>query len=572
MSMSVPAPASRLFLRAAGISRSFGDHRVLTDVTFTVHAGARAGLIGQNGSGKSTLLRILAGVDTPDAGTVEVPASARVGLLWQDFPLDPDVAVSAAVDQAQSRLLRVRARVQQAGDALADRPGDEAAAADLAEALDAADQGDVWSLEATREQTLAGLGLADVDPAREVRTLSGGQRSRLMLACLLLSRPDVLLLDEPTNHLDDDASEFLRTVLLTWRGPVLAASHDRAFLDDVATEILDLDPVPEALSGDEGDSPAGQGGVRGLTRTRGRYSDHVMARLDEREAWEERYRAEQAELDRLRGAATSSHRVGHSSAAPRTEGGAAKKFYADRNARVVRRRVTDAERRREELEASQVRRPPKELVFRGLEVAGEPPDASRASVALRAVRVAGRLAPVTLDATSGERVLVEGPNGSGKSTLLAVLAGRLAPTGGSAQVNGSLGLLTQDPAPRDPGRTVEAAYREAVGEEIAEKTPLTAFGLIHPRDVSRPLGVLSTGQLRRLDLAVVLADPPDILALDEPTNHLSLDLATALEDLLPTYPGLVIVAAHDRWLRRSWSGRVVHLSPVADARPKPKGT
>lgn len=557
-------PSSAPFIRAAGVSRSFGDHQVLSDVSFTVHAGARAGLIGQNGSGKSTLLRLLAGVDQPDAGAVEVPVGARVGLLWQDFPLPAEVSVTETVRRAQAPLLLLRDRVERAGAALAEAPEDPGRTRALDEALDAAQRADAWTAEAAADATLAGLGLGGLEPGRTVATLSGGQRSRLMLACLLLERPDVLLLDEPTNHLDDAAADFLRRTLLAWRGPVLAASHDRAFLDDVATEILDLDPVPSPVAGGAGSgegSPDEGAAVRGLTRTRGRYSDHVLARLDEREAWERRYASEQGELRRLRARAREAHTVGHPGAEPRSEGGAAKKFYADRNARVVKRRVDDAARRREALEASQVRRPPRELVFRGLDAAGTPKSAA-AGLTLREAAVAGRLAPVTLDAGPGEQVLVEGPNGSGKSTLLAVLDGGLAPTSGTATVRGRVGLLAQDPAPLDPDVTVERAYRAAVGDARADEVPLTAFGLIHPRDLARPAGVLSTGQLRRLELAIVLADPPDVLALDEPTNHLSLDLATALEELLPGYSGIVVVASHDRWLRRRWRGRVLELAPA----------
>ena len=558
---STPLPSSRAtFLRADGISLSFGDHRVLTDVSFTVHAGACAGLIGQNGSGKSTLLRILAHVQEPDAGVVEVPGNARVGLLWQEYPLDPSLSLLEATEHALSVPRRIRDRVEQAGEALAQNPGDAERADALDAALAAAERADVWSLEARRDETLAGLGLGGVDPSRSVRTLSGGQRARLMLALLLLERPDVLLLDEPTNHLDDEAAEFLRNTLGGWRGPVVAASHDRAFLDDVATEVLDLDPVPTRHQAPEAPRVGGDGAVRGLTRTRGRYSDHVLARLDQREAWERQFVTEQAELRRLRSRTHSDLRVGHAGRAPRTEAGAAKKFYSDRNARVVKRRVDDAQRRLQVLEATQMGRPPRELVFRGLDVGGSPL-ASRASLHARELSVEGRLRAVTLDVGPGEQVLIEGPNGSGKSTLLGLLAGTLRATSGTVDVRGRLRLLTQDPTPLPAGVTTEEAYRLSVGARRSEEVPLSGFGLLHPRDLLRPVGELSTGQLRRLELAEVLADPPEILALDEPTNHLSLDVVTALEALLPTYPGMVVVACHDRWLRRHWTGRRLHLDP-----------
>lgn len=529
------------FLRATGISRSFGAHQVLTDISLTIQAQTRAGLIGQNGSGKSTLMRILAGVDQPDTGVVETSPGAQVGLLWQDFPLPAEAPVHTAAELAQRPLLDLRGRLESLAVDLAAHPDNPELLTAYGQTLEQADRLEAWTLEATRDQTLAGLGLGEVDPARTVGTLSGGQRSRLALACLLLSRPDVLLLDEPTNHLDEAATTFLAGTVRDWPGPVLVASHDRAFLEESATEILDLDPDPS--------------GAGGLTRTRGGFSDYILARLDQRAAWERQYQLEQAELRRLRGRVRQDHQVGHPGAKPRTEGGSAKKFYADRNARVVKRRVDDTSRRLIELSEQQVRKPPRELAFAGLTHGGAP---QPGRVLLRDAQVTGRLAPVSLDLSPGEQLLLVGPNGSGKSTLLAVLAGQVPLTGGQVQVSGSFGLLGQEPAPV-PDLTVEQIYRRAVGEAAPA---LTEFGLLAPRELNRPGRHLSTGQVRRLELATILARPPAILALDEPTNHLSLDLVTLLEELLPTYPGIAVLTSHDRWLRRRWAGPQLELVPA----------
>lgn len=561
-SPSSPSPSSAraAFVRASGISKSFGDLPVLTDVTVTVHSGARAGLIGANGSGKTTLLRILAGVLAPDAGTVEVPGGARVGLLTQEFSFPLSWTLRQCTQEALLPLSRMAQRVERAGSALVEDPEDPRRQHDLAEALDEAETHEVWSLDITRDRMLAGLGLGDIDPAREVATLSGGQRARLLLVCVLLARPDVLLLDEPTNHLDDDAAAHLVGVLTAWRGPVLAASHDRAFLDDVATEILDLDPVATTVGSDPDPASTAEarGALHGLTRTRGRYSDHVLARLDQQQAWEERFAQEQAELKRLRARSHSDQSVGHAGRAARTEAHASKKFYSDRNARVVRRRVDDVQRRLDALEGTQVRKPPRELAFRGFDVAGDP-DVAGAGVHLRGAGVRGRLAPVTLDLAAGDHLLVTGPNGSGKSTLAALLAGRLQADVGRVEVSGSVGLLAQDPPAPTVGATAEATYEERVGAAVAAGVPLRSFGLLAPRDIARPVADLSTGMRRRLDLACLLADPPAVLILDEPTNHLSLDLATALEALLPDYPGIVVVTSHDRWLQRTWRGETLKL-------------
>lgn len=245
----------------------------------------------------------------------------------------------------------------------------------------------------------------------------------------------------------------------------------------------------------------------------------------------------------------------------------AAKFYADRNAKVVSRRVNDSRSRLEKLEESQVRKPPQELTFTGLTGAGrrgaEP--ATGPVMVASGLRVDGRMPATSLTVNGDGKWLVTGPNGSGKSTLLSVLAGALDADGGSLTTAGvSVGHLTQDvdlpdPHHRGADRTVERTYRDLVGETLADEVPLSTFGLIHPRDENRPLAELSLGQQRRVALAVLLADPPDVLLLDEPDNHLSLALVTALEQAIPSYPGAVVVASHDRWLRQRWHGDRLEL-------------
>ena len=381
----------------------------------------------------------------------------------------------------------------------------------------------------------------------------------------------MLLLDEPTNHLDDSALDFVSATLRSWHGPVLLASHDRAFLDATVGSLVDLDPAPRphAVTADlVGD---GTGTGIGVTRFSGTYSQYVLARLDERERWERSYRDEQDQLRKLRATVQEQQAVGHSGRAPRTEARAARKFYADRNATVVSRRVNDARTRLAALEQEQVRKPPRELFFRGLTAADH--DAARRIRAsgpvltASGVTVEHRLAPVSLTVGAGEKWLLTGANGAGKSTLLSLLAGRSEPTGGSVHraPGVRVGLLGQEDSVShaDPDRTAARVYRDLVGEELAETVPLGTFGLLAGRDENRPVGELSVGQRRRLALAALLADPPHVLLLDEPTNHVSLVLATQLEAAVPEYPGTVVVASHDRWLRRNWNGRHLRLEAPA---------
>lgn len=571
---SPATPNGAAHIRVSGVSASYGSHRVLTDISFSVTAGDPTGLIGENGSGKSTLLRIMAGLRAPDAGEVRAVGPGdplRVGLLHQEPPFAPHDTVAQAVESAVRAVRDVASAVDRAADALARAPEDEGAATAYAAALDAAERIDAWDVDTRIDVILNGLGLGGVDRDRPTGALSGGQRSRLSLAWLLLFTPDVLLLDEPTNHLDDAATEFLRATLRSWHGPVLLASHDRAFLDTAVTSLVDLDPAPRphAVTSDlVGD---GTGTGIGVTRFGGTYSQYVLARMDARERWERTYRDEQAQLKKLRAAVREQQTVGHSDWSPKTEGRAAKKFYADRNAAVVSRRVNDARTRLATLEDEQIRKPPRELFFQGLTagLSGSEAALHRTGPVLTAsaAEVAGRMAPASLTVSAGESWLITGPNGVGKSTLLSLFARRLEPTSGSVHVAPGVrvGMLDQDATlpGADPEHTAAHIYRELVGEDRAETVPLGTFGLLAGRDENRRVGELSVGQRRRLALAVLLADPPHVLLLDEPTNHFSLVLATQLEAAVPDYPGTVLVASHDRWLRRNWTGRHLALEVPA---------
>lgn len=536
-------PQTPLHLRADGVSVSFGDRRVLTDISLSVPAQRPTGLLGENGSGKSTLLRVLAGRLRPDAGSVAVPGP--IGLLDQEVPFPPDTTVAQVIADALDGARRLERELQAAGDALAE--GAEAAAAAVYDdVLARAVLADVWGAPARAEQVMTGLALQDVDRSRRLDEISGGQRGRLALARLLIARPATLLLDEPTNHLDDDGAAFLTGMLAEHPGPVLVASHDRAFLDDATRVQLDLDPAPSPLEGEPG----------GVTAYEGGFSDYLLARYDARDRWARQFRDEQEELDRLRVQVRESHSVGHEGRGPRTEARASKKFYADRNAAVVSRRVRDAQRRLEELERTQIRRPPTPLALSHLPAT----EGRRGGVLLAAsdVAVRGRLAPTSVALSSGEKLLVTGPNGGGKSTFLHTLAGRLEPTGGSvSRPRGARVALLEQDTPVPEG-TVRQVLARAAGVPEADHEP-ELFGLVHPRDLVRPVAELSRGQQRRVELAALLADPPELLILDEPTNHLALEIATQLEDAIGRWDGTVVIASHDRWLRRRWEGRVLEL-------------
>lgn len=579
--LSEPIPsagiAAALHVRVAGASVSFGDRRVLTDVSFTISGGERLGLIGENGSGKSTLLQVIAGVIEPDAGTVQISVpgghDVRLGLLHQQPPFVPSATVTEALNDAVAPVRAAAAAVDRTADAMAAAPTSEAAAQAYAGALEEAERLNVWDIDSRVEEMLAGLGLAGLPRDRRTEHLSGGQRARLAVAWLLLSHPDVLLLDEPTNHLDDEATEYLRASLTVWNGPVLMASHDRAFLDETVTGLVDLDPAPIRWTAGEQLIGDGTGSGIGVARFTGSYTDYLQHRAAARTRWISQFQSEQAELKRLTASVRESHSVGHQGRESRTEGGIARKFYADRNAKVVSRRVNDARAKLEDLRERQIRKPPKDLSFNGLTAAV--PDAKAWPTRPGAILVAtniiveGRLPATSIGVGAGQKWLITGPNGSGKSTLFHVLAGNLNPDSGSVTRIGSARsrLLAQevvlpDPNHRGPTRTVRQTYNDLVGPELAERVPLSTFGLIARRDENCLVGLLSVGQQQRLALATILADPPEILLLDEPTSHLSLALVTELEAAISDYPGAVLIASHDRWLRRRWTDELLELGEV----------
>ncbi len=545
--MPTPPPA----LLAHDLVRVLGDRRVLDGVSLTASPGHRIGLIGENGVGKSTLLGLLAGTDRPDSGTVERPAD--LGYLRQEMPFDAAATLADVLDDALREARDDLARLDDLTRRLADTPQDSPEHQELLDAyghrLEQAQERESWDADRRAAIVLAGLGLGAVAHGRTLGSLSGGQRGRLALAALLLRRPSALLLDEPTNHLDDAAAAFLEEQVRGLTGAVVVASHDRAFLDAVCTDLIDLDPA-----------------VDGPVRHGGDYSSYLAEKRAERARWERRYAEEQDELTALRrSAGVTAHRLAPDRGPRDNE----KMGYGHRAGRVqsqISRRVRNATRRLDELERDQVAEPPRPLRFGGVALArdaerpGEPVDADAGLVMLRGVRVPGRLALGDLDVSPTERLLVTGGNGTGKSTLLAVLAGRLAAEGEVRRRAGlTVGLLAQDTAFDRPDRTARETYVRSVGAERAEATPLESLGLLRAADLEQPVGQLSVGQRRRLALALLVARPPELLLLDEPTNHLSPRLCDELEEALGTGPGAIVLASHDRWLRARWKGRELRL-------------
>ncbi|WTV72364.1 ATP-binding cassette domain-containing protein [Streptomyces sp. NBC_00029] len=535
---------------------------VLDSVDCSVPTGECLGIVGENGSGKSTLLRLLAGAERPDRGEVVLQAEGGVGHLAQEESLPPHLTVQQVVDRALAELRALERDLRRLEARMA---GGDATAETLtayADTLTAFELRGGYDADARVERSLHGLGLPGLPRERAVGGLSGGEAVRLRLAVLIAAAPEVLLLDEPTNHLDGAALTWLEDHLRARRGITVAVSHDRAFLERVATSLLEVD-----------------GDLHRTVRYGNGYAGYLAERAAERRRRAEAHTAWRAEAARLReAAAVTARRV-----APGRAMKDGNKMAYDRAAGRVQQslasRVRNAEERLARLLARPVHPPAEPLRFtvvpRMATTAAGPgaptgpagsDDAQRVLLAAAGVAVEGRLAPVDVTVPAGGRLLVTGPNGAGKSTLLHVLAGALDPDLGQVVRHGQTGLLAQH-ADAGTGRgTLLEAYAEGrpgTPEEHAER--LLSLGLFARDRLSAPVGSLSVGQRQRLALARLVTEPADVLLLDEPTNHLSPALAEELQEALARFAGAVVVVSHDRRLCARWPGDRLTLRAPAPA-------
>ncbi|HEX2143768.1 MAG TPA: ABC-F family ATP-binding cassette domain-containing protein [Glycomyces sp.] len=530
-------------LSLVAITKRYADHLVLDRVSFAVKPGERLGVIGDNGSGKSTLLRLLAAVEEPDNGELTVASPGGVGYLPQRLELPEEGSVADAIDLALADLREIEAAMRVAERALAD--GDEAAADTYADLLGRFEAREGWEADLRVDKALAALGLPGLDRDRHLGTLSGGERSRLMLAATLASRPGLLLLDEPSNDLDDEAATWLEAQLRDWPGTVVAVTHDRAFLEAVTTTMIEL-------------------ADRTARRYGNGYTGYLSAKEIERQQAQAAYEHWSAEVERQQGIVD--HNAGRMDAIPRKlekPGSGAGAFRARGRTHGAASRIKVAEQRLERLHADPVAPPPEPMRFEsGLTLTAIEPLTS--CLRVKNVRVGDRLAVTELTVAHGERVLITGPNGAGKTTLMRVLAGELAPDEGTVERIGAIGHLRQLAGPGSQRQSVLrgfAAGRVGSLEEHAEA--LDRLGLFTHEQFGTPVSALSWGQRRRLELARLVTRPVDVLLLDEPTNHLSPVLAEQLQEALATYEGTVILVSHDRRLRESFEGR--HLKMHAGA-------
>lgn len=499
-----------LLLSCNQLSRGFDEGPLFRDIGFELFAGERVGLVGPNGVGKTTLLKLLAGADKPDEGEVRYHAGARVSLLQQQPTFEPGRGLFDEARSALDELLAAHEDMVQTAEALA-RTTDESEHKALAARYDRLTEllrhHDAYNIDHRIEQVLEGLGLRAEDYQRPVETFSGGQQSRLMLAKLLLSAPDVMLLDEPSNHLDIAATQWLEDYLVKQSEAMLIVSHDRYFLDKVVTKIFEMHA--SRISSYPGNYQA-------YSRLR---SERYAQEMKSWEAQQE-YIAKQEEYIR---------RVHYGQLHKQAQ---SRQKVLDRLERVERPTIIDVphmhfgEVRRSGdvvLHASELTKAYDKLLFKGLNF--------------------------TLE--RGRRLGIMGANGSGKTTLLRVIMGQEAPTSGTVQLGHQVEFGYYDQhlkmLPEDLP-VVRAAWPEGDPDatEQGMRNLLGRFGLTGDQ-INQRVGNLSGGERSRAALARLVALGVNVLVLDEPTNHLDLWACDALEQALAEFEGTCIVVSHDRY-------------------------
>ncbi|MFF7629377.1 ribosomal protection-like ABC-F family protein [Streptomyces cyaneofuscatus] len=543
----------RAQLTMKDVSKAYGDRSVLDQVTLTVRPGEKAAVIGENGSGKSTLLRLLAGAERPDSGEITVRFPGSTGYLAQTLALDPADTVQDAVDAALAELRALEVAIREAEESLsAGREATEAELAAYGDLLTAYEERDGYRADARTEAALHGLGLAHLTRDRALSTLSGGEQSRLALACVLAAAPELLLLDEPTNHLDVRAVNWLEEHLRAHRGTVVAITHDRAFLERVTSVILEVDRD-----------------LRTVTRYGDGWEGYRTAKAAARRRWAQEHQEYLSDLARTAELVDAAgQRLAATGKDPKQGFGKHRRSHEAKLSGQVRAART----RLEALRRTPVPAPPKPLAFTGRPaLAGESSAFDGPLAELEDVSVGDRLHLPALRVEAGARLLVTGGNGAGKTTLLRVLAGDLAPDTGTVLRHARVGYLPQELPARPTRRTLLATFaagRPGFPDEYADE--LLGLGLFRPEDLGVPVASLSIGQQRRLALARLVTRPADLLVLDEPTNHIALSLVEEVEAALAQYPGAVVVVSHDRSFRARFTGDVLELRsgrPVS--RPEP---
>jgi ATP-binding cassette subfamily F protein 3 len=498
-----------------------GDLKVLSGASLAVEAGEKIGLVGRNGVGKTTLLNVLSGDSEPDGGTVEHVGGAKVGLSSQSLYAGSERSVEEEMLSAFEALLHREKELKSLEAELSENPS-PVLLERYGRLQDEFERDGGYEYRARAASALSSLGFDPQDWKRPVGSFSGGEQSRIALARLLLSGPDLVLLDEPTNHLDLRAIEWLETFAKNAKSAVLVVSHDRYFLDAIAGSILEL-----------------EGGK--LTRYPGNYTKYVAEK-----------KASDAQLARK--------------AKANLERREQLERFIEKN-RAKNTKAKQAKSKQKLLDRMEKIEDPKNgKKNMKMDLGNETVRASRVvlefdNISYGYEAVKPLLNELELVLERGERVALLGANGAGKSTVMRLAAGDLEPQGGSVRVGNNVALAYQDQqlARLDEEKTVLEETMEATGLDAPNARDLLGAFLFSGDDVFKKVSTLSGGEKNRLSLAEIVISGANLLLLDEPTNNLDISALEALEDALLEYRGTLFFISHDRYFLRKLATRVVEL-------------
>ena len=495
-------------LTASGLAKSYGAQDVFWDISVQIARGDKIGLVGPNGEGKTTLLRILAGLEEPSAGTVQRARGLQVGYLPQIAELDSERTVYAEMLIAFADLRAQQAELHRLEEAMADPVRREEAMSRYDSLLTSFELAGGYTYETRIRQVLAGLGFSAEEWDQPLGQLSGGQKTRALLARLLLQSPDLLLLDEPTNHLDLAALEWLEDYLNQWPGSLVVVAHDRRFLDKVAGRIWDL-------------------GFGRLEEYTGNYSRYVALRAERMAHRQAEYEAQQAHI------AKTEAFIQRYKAGQRSKEARGRQKRLDRLERVERPR--EAQTFHLPLQTD-LRSGDLVLTTEGVTIGYEPqhPLFTCPELILR----------------QRQRAALIGPNGSGKTTFLKTVLGQIPPLAGEVRLGASLkiGYLAQTHETLNLEHTVLDEILEVKNLPLEKARTFLGRFLFSNDEVFKQVDDLSGGERSRVALAKLTLQEPNFLLLDEPTTHLDLPSQEVLQDVLLNFHGTILLVSHDRYL------------------------
>jgi len=514
-------------LSASGISLAFGTEVILEDVSFSINEGDRVGVVGRNGAGKTSLFRVLLGEESPTAGSFAYARGKTVACLEQNScaEADPQLTVTEYMYRGVPEIIALETEIRET-EARLEQDGGASLASRLNDLNERFTAMGGRHYKSRCDSLLTKTGFDEADRKNPLSTLSGGQRTRLALARILFTEPDVLFLDEPTNHLDADTLYWLEGFLAQYKKTLIVISHDRYFLDRVTNKTLVIE------------------NLRGKLYP-GNYSKTEELRDAERAYEEKRWKLQQKEIARIKAHIEQQRRFGR-----------------ERNF------VTIASREKALARMELYARPAAEektmrLEFKTTETGGND------VLTLRKLTMGFEGKPlfsdVDIDVKRGERLFIVGANGVGKSTLMRIICGKLMPQKGSIihGVGVKYAYYDQENHGLSDGNTVfsELADTYPQKKEVELRTLLGAF-LFRGEDVFKPVSALSGGERCRLTLAKLMWSGANLLILDEPTNHLDINSKEALEAALEDFEGTVISVSHDRYFIDKLATRIVELLPA----------